>query len=410
MPPSDAQGELFALLRLTMTPGLGPTLIGRVLARAGSARNALGLSAAELATIDGIGPARSQTIAQGLLASEQAAQREWDLAQSLGVHLVGKGQPEYPTLLRDLPRAPVLLYVKGSLDDQRDRHGVAIVGSRQCTHYGLEQAARFAQGLAQAGLVVVSGGAAGIDTAAHRACVALGARTIAVLGCGLANAYPPQNRELFEQIAGTGGAVVSELPLRTPPNAENFPERNRIISGMSLGVLVIEAGSKSGALITARQALEEHGREVMALPGRVDSPSSAGSLELLKEGAAALITSPADVIAQLELPARHLHAGTHSARYGPMPEQPAPREAAGSHLFAPAATPPPAPARTEPATDTLSPTQRAILDALQGTQGRTLDELASVTGLEVGTLRGQLTLLELQKRVRRSGPRFEVVR
>lgn len=401
-PPSDdSRDEVFALLRLTMTRGLGPTLIPRIVTRFGSALAACHATPADLEIIDGIGPAKARAIATSLAASDAPARREWALAQERGVWLVARGTPAFPSWLSEVPRAPILLYIHGTLDLERDRFGVGLVGSRQCTHYGLEQAARFARSLGQAGLTIVSGGATGIDTAAHRAALEVGARTIAVLGCGLSHCYPPQNKDLFTQIASSGlGAVVSELPLETPPNAENFPERNRIISGLSLGVVLIEAGFKSGALITAKVATEEHGREVMALPGRVDSATSAGCLDLLKRGGAALVTEPADVIALLESPARHTHAGTHASRY-----QAATASSDTDGAGARTAKPTPTDAPPLPATLPMGDASRAILAALHETP-LTLDQLVERVQLDPGVVRGELTLLEISRRIRREGPRF----
>jgi DNA processing protein len=191
-----------------------------------------------------------------------------------------------------------------------------------------------------------------------------------------------------------GGAVVSELPLESPPRAENFPARNRIISGLSLGVLVIEAGRRSGALITARLAAEEHGREVFALPARVDSLASEGSLDLIKKGGAALVTSPRDIIDALESPARHHFDGTHEAVTADPTRESAPlldfagtgRESAGGR---------------PPELDGLSESQRSILAAL--VEPKTLDELTRVTGVEPGRLRAELTVLEVRRRIRRQG-------
>lgn len=381
------------LLRLTLTPGLGPVLIARLLAAFGSPEAVLAASPRELERVRGIGGSKSATIARGLKESAGLVTPELDLAERLGVRLVTRASDEYPALLAQLPDAPPLLYVKGRLAPAlADRYPVAIVGSRDCTAYGIEQAERFAGVLGGAGLTIVSGGARGIDTAAHRGALRAGGRTVAVLGCGLAECYPPENAPLFEQIASDSrGAIISELPLRTPPHADNFPARNRLISGMSLGVIVIEAGRRSGSLITARMAAEDHGREVMALPGRVDSPASRGSLELIKEGGAALVTEPGDVLALLETPARHTFGGTHAIRYadpGRTPEA----------LFEEPAAP-----SSQPASP-LTPVQQAILNALD--EPLTWDELARATGFTPAELRAQVTVLEIQRRVERAGTRI----
>lgn len=394
----------FDLLRLTLTPCLGPTLISRLMGAFGSADAALAASRSQLERVKGIGSAKSESIARGLRESADLAKAEIELADRLGVHIIGAGAPEYPPILAELPDAPPILYVRGTLrPEDLDRYCVAIVGSRECSAYGIEQSRRFAGVLARAGLTIVSGGARGIDGAAHRGALAAQGRTVVVQGCGLAHTYPPENAPLFDEIAacqgGVGGAVVSELPLNTAPTAQNFPARNRIISGMSLGVLVIEAGERSGALITARVAAEEHGRDVMALPGRVDSPSCRGSLGLLKQGGATLVTEPGDVIALLESPAHHHHRGTHGFRYQAAPSG-APEGAAPETEVAEAS-----PVSTSLFEPTLTVPQRAILDALS--EALTLDELARATALTPGSLRSELTTLEIQQRVRRAGSRFE---
>lgn len=377
------------LLRLTLTPELGPVLIGRLIEAIGEPAAVLVASPATLARVKGIGDAKAARIAAGMKESARLVEDELGLAERLGVRIVVRGEAEYPPLLSEIADAPPLLYVRGSLmPEGPDRYAVGIVGSRQATSYGIEQAERFAGGLARAGLTVISGGARGIDTAAHRGAMRAGGRTVAVLGCGLAECYPPENNELFARIAGGGGAVVSELPLRAPPDAGNFPARNRLVSGMSLGVLVIEAGRKSGALITARLAAEEHGREVMAVPGRVDSSASDGTHELIKGGGAAMVTEPGDVLAVLETPARHEHGGTHASRY----QMELPVAEAGSH-------------EGDPRVLGASEAQRAILAALD--RPRTIDELATACGVDAGRLRVELTGLELQRRVRRAGGRIE---
>jgi DNA processing protein len=270
-----------------------------------------------------------------------------------------------------------VLYVLGELAPvDVDRYMVAIVGSRRCTAYGIEQAERFSGVLARSGLTIVSGGARGIDTAAHRGAMRADGRTIAVLGCGLANRYPPDNVDLFDKIVEGRGALVSELPMGTQPDSQNFPARNRLISGLSLGTIVIEAGRGSGALLTARHALEEHGREVMGVPGRVDSPASEGTLDLLRQGEAALVTSARDVLDILEQPARHHWAGTHESRYADPARAPA-----------------------------LGADEAAILEALD--RPMSADELVEASGLAPGPMRAALTLLEIQGRIVRSGGRLE---
>jgi DNA processing protein len=384
----------FDILRLTLTQGLGPILIARLLERFGSPDQALRASPAALESIKGIGGGSAAKFAEGFRASEKLASEELEHATRLGVHLLAKGDPQYPPLLAEIADAPALLYVKGKiLPAGPDQFSVGIVGSRQCSAYGMEQAARFGGVLARAGLTIISGGARGIDTAAHRGALHSGGRTIAVLGCGIAHCYPPENDKIFEQIAANG-ALVSELPLNTAPHSDNFPARNRIISGLSLGILVIEAGHRSGALITARLAAEEHGREVMALPGRVDSQSSRGTLELIKIGGAALVTDPGDVIHTLESQARHQHTGTHAARFVPP----------NGELFSEPAAEPEAPKPSPPIPDN----HRAILDALA--EPKTVDELCIETGLDPARLRTEITLLEVQKRVSRSGGRLQRTR
>ncbi|RMH29315.1 MAG: DNA-protecting protein DprA [Planctomycetota bacterium] len=387
IPPDDAARDV---LRLTLIPGLGPVRIARLIEAFGSAGRVLGASESALTRVRGVGRQTAQTIARQRDATADRVERELDLARSLGVRLLALGDRAYPPLLAAIPNPPPILYVRGEIDQAQDRFPVAIVGSRGCSAYGVEQAERFAGWLASAGLTVVSGGARGVDTAAHRAAVRLGGRTIAVLGSGLAEPYPPENRPFFDEVASGRGAVVSELPLTTPPAAENFPMRNRIISGLSLGVLIVEAAVGSGALITARHATEDHGREVMALPGRVDSPASAGANDLLKRGGAHLVTDPKDVLDLLESPARHLHAGVHAARYAD-----------------------PARARPEPGDDPDAPGDHDGLDALLTDQQRAivaaldrpmvLDELARRLGLPAERLLTEVTVLEIRGRVARVG-------
>lgn len=383
------------LLALTLTPGVGPVICARLIEAFGSAAKARGASSAQLERVRGIGPKLADQISAGLAKVEPLVAAELELAAEAGVDIVGLGDERYPPLLAQVPSPPPVLYVKGEPRwSGPDRYTVAVVGSRECTHYGIEQAERFAGVLAGAGLTVVSGGARGIDSAAHRAALRAGGRTVAVLGCGLSTVYPRENADLFSHIAGgenggpAQGCLVSELPLRTAPAAENFPARNRIISGLSLGVLVIEAGARSGALITAKLAADDHGREVMALPGRVDSPASAGTLGLIRDGEAMMVLEPGDVLRLLESPARHLHGGTHEARFG----------ASGPTLFDGGS-------RTTDGAGVLSEAQRSVLEALD--QARTPDEIAAITSFSPDRVRVELTMLEIQGRVKRRGTVIE---
>lgn len=390
---AEAEPTVRALLRLTLTPGLGPVLVGRLLEAFGSVERIERASRAELERVSGIGRVTARAISEGLQPAAERADREVALAEAHGVRLIARGSLEYPPLLAQIADAPPLLYVRGALEPSgRDAYPVAIVGSRSCTSYGIEQAERFAGVLARSGLTIVSGGARGIDSAAHRGAMRAGGRTIAVLGCGLAMCYPPDNAPLFERIANgdgsAGGAVVSELPMETAPSGANFPARNRLISGMSLGVVVVEAGRHSGALLTARYAAEDHGREVMVVPGRVDSPASEGALELIRQGGATLVCTPGDVLEELRPAARHLFDGTHAVRYAD-PTRDRQHELWRS----------PEPADAQPAA--ASDLHRRILQALH--EPATVDELAVRTGLSAARLRAELTLLELSRQVRRVG-------
>lgn len=390
-PPSESTRDL---LRLTLTPGLGPILIRRLVDHFRAPGVVLGLSAATLESVPGIGDKKAAQFAAGFAKSAELADRELERCRSMGITLIARHDAEYPPLLAEISDAPPLLYVKGRIDHATiDRYTLAIVGSRKCTAYGVEQAERFAGVVGRAGITIVSGGARGIDAAAHRAALRSKGRTVAVLGCGLAQCYPPDHAELYEQIAACG-AVVSELPLDTPPNPENFPARNRIISGMSLGVLVIEAAARSGALITARLAAEEHHREVMVVPGRVDSAASQGSHELIKSGGANLVTEPGEVMQLIERPAEHLHHQTHQARYSE-PELFAAKQAQDA-------------AQSSTARSAgLTPEQAVLLDLLGSPQ--TLDQLIARTGRPVAGVRADLTILEIHRRIRRQGSQFVAV-
>jgi len=277
-------------LKLIRADAVGSTTFAKLIKHFGSVDRALGASVTELTAISGIGTKTANQIAQTRNNFDTAA--ELALADKLNVWIINIDDKRYPPLLKRIYDPPPVLYIKGTLT-KADNLGIAIVGSRRCSLYGQEQSSRLGHLLSSAGFTICSGLARGIDTAAHQGALSARGRTIAVLGSGLANIFPPENKKLFELIAASG-ACVSELPLQYEPLAENFPPRNRIIAGLSLGTIVIEAQLRSGALITARMAMENN-REVMAVPGKIDSPLSKGTHKLIKEGAK-MIESIEDVI------------------------------------------------------------------------------------------------------------------
>jgi len=281
-------------LRWALTPEVGPVLFGRLTERFGSAQAALGASAGQLAQVEGIGPATADKIAR---ERERVDVRgEVELAARYGVRILCREDEEYPALLRHIPDPPICLYVRGRLEPE-DAVAVAVVGARRCTTYGREQSRRLGYQLASHGLTVVSGLARGVDEESHKGALQAGGRTVAVLGNGLSRIYPPENKELANRISRQG-AVVSELPMTVSPEGKNFLPRNRLIAGMALGVLVVEAARRSGSLTTARLAAE-YNREVFALPGRVDNPCAQGTNALIRDQHAKLITCVEDILSEL---------------------------------------------------------------------------------------------------------------
>jgi DNA processing protein len=284
---------LLPALQLALIPGVGPRLRRALLTQFETPEAVLTAAPSELRKVPGIGGKLSQVIARANETIDPSA--EIELCRRHDIQILAEAYEPYPRVLRDLPDPPAVLFMQGQLLPQ-DAMAVAIVGSRHATQYGLAQAERLAGSLARAGLTIVSGLARGIDGAAHRGAMAAGGRTIAVLGSGLLNIYPPEHRELAREVA-EHGAVISESPPQAQPLAGVFPQRNRIISGLSLGVIVVEAAVSSGALITARHAGEQ-GREVFAVPGRIDSRMSHGCHRLIRDGAK-LVESADDVLEEL---------------------------------------------------------------------------------------------------------------
>jgi DNA processing protein len=285
--------DLFHWVALTMVPGVGSILFKRLVEAFGSPEGALKAPAKDLARIEGIGPKVVNSLRR--FDWKSTAEKELRSAEKIGARLLTWEDDEYPPNLRQIYDPPPVLYILGRLLPA-DQRAVAIVGSRYPTTYGKMAAERISFGLGKLGVTVVSGLARGVDSGAHQGALSSGGRTIGVLGCGVDIIYPPENRGLFDQVAGQG-AVVSEFPLKTPPDSDHFPIRNRVISGISLGVVVVEATLRSGSLITAKFALEQ-GREVYALPGNVDSARSEGTNRLIKQGAK-LVIQAEDIVEEI---------------------------------------------------------------------------------------------------------------
>jgi len=264
---------------LKAVSGIGNVAFRRLLERFDTPEAALKAPSGALAGIRGITPAVIDAIHNG--EWRRIAEEECRRLESAAVHLVTYVSPDYPKSLFEIPDPPPFLYIRGELRSHEP--AIAIVGSRRATAYGLMTTGKLAGELAGHGVCIVSGMARGVDTAAHKGALQAGGRSIGVLGCGVDKIYPPENRALFDEMADKG-CLVSEFPLGTLPLAENFPRRNRIISGLCSGVLVVEAAEKSGSLITAQYALE-HGRDVFAVPGNISFATSRGSNRLIKQGA-----------------------------------------------------------------------------------------------------------------------------
>lgn len=280
---------------LNMTPGIGPRAAAKLLERFGSAEAVFGATRAELEQLRLLPEAVDSIIARD---QEQKAAAEIENVKRLGADLLILDDGVYPSLLREIFDPPITLYVKGAWEECLNQPCIAIVGSRRCSTYGQNAALMLGRDLAQRGVTVISGFARGIDAAAHRGALEGGGRTVAVLGTGIHEAYPRDHKKLADEILGRGGAVLTQFPLGTPPVSENFPYRNRIISGLSLGVVVIEAAENSGSLITARLAIEQN-REVFAVPGNITSRNSFGTNYLIKGAGAKLVQQWQDIAAEL---------------------------------------------------------------------------------------------------------------
>lgn len=295
-------------LALKSVPGIGDLLFKRLIERFHSPVRVFEAPVSALGEVQGISRRLAQTIHRQGIPDTPPVGLAWALEQ--GLQLLTLTDSDYPALLQQIPDPPPILYVAGTLGEEEAC--LAVVGSRDASPYGLKTAQHLSRQLAGLGITIVSGLALGIDTAAHQGALAGRGRTVAVLGCGLDVVYPRQNQSLFKEIIATGGAVISEFPPGTLPDGRNFPKRNRIISGMSYGTVVVEAARRSGSLITARLAAEQN-REVFAVPGAVGAPKSTGTHALIKQGAK-LVEQVSDIteeirpfmnlVAQVPIPAR----------------------------------------------------------------------------------------------------------
>jgi len=281
-------------IALNMTPGVGPRAATKLLERFGSAGAVFHARRPELESLR----LKPETI-ESLIKNEfhERATGELERVKALGGDILILDDGSYPNLLREIDDPPPVLYVKGDWQACFEQPGVGVIGSRQCSTYGENASEMLSRDLASRGITVVSGLARGIDSAAHKGAIRGQGRTVAVMGTGIDNVYPRENNGLVREILASGGCLVTQFPLGTPPLKDNFPYRNRIISGLSLGVLIIEANERSGSLITARLAMEQN-REVMAVPGNITSGNSFGTNYLIKTGAK-LVQQWQDVVAEL---------------------------------------------------------------------------------------------------------------
>lgn len=352
-----------AHIALNMVEGVGPVRVRQLLAHFGDAPSILAASRAALLRVGGIGEDTASAITQWESSVDLPA--ELRRIKDFGCHVLIQEDDAYPALLRQIYDPPVVLYVKGSLTE-REKNSVALVGSRMTTPYGTEAARKLAYQLAYVGVTVVSGGARGIDTAAHQGALSAKGRTVAVLGTGIDIVFPAENAELFERIS-VSGAVITQFPFGRKADRQTFPIRNRIVAGMTLGTVVVEANLSSGALITAGMAVDM-GRQVFAVPGRIDSPRSKGCHDLIKKGAK-LCEGAEDVLSEFE------------------------------YLF-PAVNRPPSPADTGTLpTLALSEHEQAILIHLSE-DPTSIDEVIQKCGLPSSTVSVALLGLEMKRLVR----------
>src|SRR6266496_956545 len=350
-----------SLVALNMIEHVGPVRVRQLIEHFGDAPAILRASKPQLLQVCGIGEETAEAIANWEKSVDLC--NELKRIQEYGCHILTQTDADYPDLLRQIYDPPIVLYVKGRLT-ARDKNAVAMVGSRLTTHYGLETARKLAYQLAYVGVTVVSGGARGIDTAAHQGALSGKGRTICVLGTGINIVFPPENAELFERIAANG-AVITQFPFNRPADKQTFPIRNRIVAGMSLGTVVVEANLTSGALITANFAIE-YGRQVFSVPGRIDSPRSKGCHELIKKGAK-LCESAEDIVSEFEY------------LFPPTNRPPAPNETGALPAL------------------TLSENEQKVVDCVTAGNEITIDEVIRNSGLPASAVNATLLGLEMKR-------------
>ena len=362
-------------LALNMTPGVGPRVTSRLLEHFGSAEAIFDAPRRELALLR-LTPETIESLANREL--HERAESEIERVRKLGGEILVLDDGIYPTLLRETYDPPVVLYVKGAWSACLDQPCVAIIGSRRCSTYGQNAALMLSRELAQRGVTIISGMARGIDAAAHRGALEAGGRTVGVMGTGLDQIYPRDHKKLADDILKSNGALVTQFPLGTPPVSENFPYRNRVISGLSLGVVVVEAAENSGSLITARLAMEQN-REVFAVPGNITSRNSFGTNYLIKGAGAKLVQQWQDVAAELppEIAAQLLPPPSRkSRRKGELVDQ------------------------LQLAPSDLSEHERTIFKLLSTDTPQQIDALAETTKLSITQLTSALLTLEMRELIR----------
>ncbi|MEM0926759.1 MAG: DNA-processing protein DprA [Planctomycetota bacterium] len=356
------------MLRLSLLPGLGPRTLASLLSSFGSAAAVLSASSEHLSSVAGVGPTLIRKIQSADHHVDEQRVLDWCAANACDV--MTDEDECYPRLLRELDDAPPIVYKRGDFESV-DELAVAIVGTRHATSYGTRQTERLVYGLAKAGVTIISGLARGIDAVAHESALSAGGRTIAVLGGGLGQLYPPEHEGLAEAIAADG-VVMSEYPPEAKPRGGMFPQRNRIIAGLSLATLVIEAPDRSGALITARHA-GELGRDVLSLPGPVTSRASRGTNRLIRDGAT-LIQSVDDVLEAL----------------GPLSSSVKTDD--GHEVRSPAEL-------------TLNEQERTVLDAIESS-GSLIDHVIANTDLAAHQVLATISVLEMRRLIRRLGGQY----